>query len=332
MRTVGTLHSTPVVPEPLRHALELKQAGRLDEAVIELDSVLVSEPQNAFALAQLAHCQLRRERPEDALAELDKAEAAGGVTTFTARVRGDALYRLGRHAEAARAYDEADALGDRSASVMVQLARCHLRTRDLDAARAAAHQALEREPRSTAARSVLGDLALRSGDRNEAEHHYGEAHELDPSDQYAYARLVEVRLLRLPPEERSRELDVLLRSGDRDDHYLNGVLARLRRELGDEVGAAAAWRQSRRGGNDLFARKQEAYALRRAELFDEAAAVFRECLLRDPQDKILFRTYVGMQHSREALDDLRATLEELLPVAGSRRGAVFGELRKLRPA
>lgn len=328
----GPIHSNLVVQEPLQHALELKKAGRLDEAVIELESVLLDEPRNALALAHLAQCQLRRERLEEAMVELDKAEAAGGATTFTARVRGDALYRLGRHGEAARAYDEADALGDRSAWTLVQLARCHLRTRDLDAARDAAHRALEREPRSAPAWTVLGDLAARSGDGEQAEHHYREAHELDPSDRYAYARLIEIRLLQLEPEERSRELDVLLRSGDRDNPYLSGVLARLRREMGDEAGAAAAWRESRRFGNDLFARKQEAYALRRAERFDEAAAVFRECLLRDPQDVVLFRTYVGMQRRRQALDDLRAVLEDLLPIAGSRRGAVFGELRKLSPA
>ena len=87
----------------LERALELKRSGRLDQAVIALEALLASEPQNAFALAHLAHCQLRRRRPADALAELDKAEAAGGATAFTARVRGDALYRLGRHRDAGRA-------------------------------------------------------------------------------------------------------------------------------------------------------------------------------------------------------------------------------------
>jgi tetratricopeptide (TPR) repeat protein len=123
---------------------------------------------------------------------------------------------------------------------------------------------------------------------------------------------------------------VLLRSSGRGNPYLSAVLARLRHQLGDEDGAAAAWRGSRRSPGDLFARKQEGYALRRAERFEEAAAVFRECLLKDPQDLVLFRTYVGMQRRRNALDQLRETLEELLPVAGGRKGAVYGELRKLR--
>jgi tetratricopeptide (TPR) repeat protein len=318
-----------VVSGRIQRALELKRAARLEEAVIELESLLVDEPGNALALAHLAHCQIRRQRPAAALEELDRAEAAGGVTVFTARLRGDALYRLGRPAEAARAYDEADALGDRSAWVLVQLARCRLKERDLEGARAAAARAAEREPESGQAWAVLGDVALRAGELEPAEAHFRRAHELEPGDQYAYARLIEARLLQLKEEDRARELEVVLRSSGRGNRYLTAALARLRRQLGDEEGAAAAWRSSRRSPDDLFARKQEGYALRRAQRFDEAAAVLRECLLKDPDDLVLFRTYVGMQHRRQALAELRQTLEELLPVAGSRKGAVYGELRKL---
>lgn len=318
-----------MLSDRLQRALELKRAGRLDDAVIELESVLVDEPGNPFALAHLAQCQIRRNRPAAALDELDKAEAAGGVTAFSARLRGDALYRLGRFAEAARGYDEADALGERGASVLVQLARCRLKVRDLEGARDAAVRAVEREPESAQAWTVLGDVAFKAGEHQPAEAHYSKAHELDPRDQYAYARLIEARLLQLQPEDRSRELDVVLRSSGRGNRYLTSALARLRHQLGDEDGAAAAWRSSRRSAEDLFAHKQEGYALRRAKRLEEAAVVLRECLLRDPEDLILFRTYVGMQRSRKALDELRQTLEDLLPVAGGRKGAVYGELRKL---
>jgi predicted Zn-dependent protease len=316
----------------LERALELKRSGRLDEAVIVLEALLADEPRNAFALANLAQIQLRRRRPADALTELDKAEAAGGATAFTARVRGDALYRLNRHREAARAYEEADALGDREAWPMVQLARCRLRDNDLDGARDAASRALEREPESAAAWAVQGDVALKAGDEALAEERFQKAHELAPDDEYAYARLVEARLLQLEPEERGRELEVLLRSRGRENRFLGAALARLRRDLGDDAGAAAAWRRTRPSGNDLFARAQEGYALRRAGKLAEAAVLLREVLLEDPADVILFRTYVSLQRKRGELDELRQTLQDLLPIAGPRKGAVYGELRKLGAA
>ncbi|HEY4025809.1 MAG TPA: tetratricopeptide repeat protein [Candidatus Dormibacteraeota bacterium] len=314
----------------LEHALELKRRGRLDEAVIALEAVLVDEPRNAFALAHLAHCQLRRRRPADALAELEKAETAGGVTAFTAHLRGDAFYRLNRHRDAGRAYEEADALGDRSAWNLAQLARCRLRDNDVDGARDAASRAVEREPGAATGWVALGDVAARAGDGAQAEAHFQRAHELAPDDQYAYARLVEARLLQLPPDDRGRELEVLLRSSGRGNRFLDAALARLRREQGDEDGAAAAWRRSRGSRDDLFARAQEGYALRRAGRFQEAAVLLRDVLMEDPGDVILFKTYVSLQRQLGALDELQQTLHALLPIAGPRRGAVYGELRKLQ--
>lgn len=313
----------------LERALELKRSGRLDEAVIAIEALLADEPRNSFALALLADCQLRRRRPADALAELEKAEEAGGVTAQTARLRGDTLYRLGRHREAGRAYEEADALGARDAWTLAQLARCRLRENDVDGAREAATRAVEREPESAAGWVVLGEAAAKVGDSAAAEQHLARAHELAPDDQYAYARLVEVRLLQLEPEARAKELNVLLRSRGRENRFLGAVLARLRSQLGDEAGAAAAWRSSRRSGDDHFARAQEGYALRRAGRLQEASVLLHDVLLEDPADVILFRTYVSLQRELGAFEDLRQTLQELLPIAGARRGAVYGELRKL---
>ena len=67
------------------------------------------------------------------------------------------------------------------------------------------------------------------------------AHQHAPTDQFAYAKLVEVRLLRLPPERRDREIEVLLKSSGRENRHLLGVLARLRSQRGDDRSAAEAW-------------------------------------------------------------------------------------------
>ena len=57
--------------------------------------------------------------------------------------------------------------------------------------------------------------------------------------------------------------------------------------------------------------------------------LLRDVLLEDPADVILFRTYVSLQRQRGELGELRQTLQEMLPIAGPRKGAVYGELRKL---
>ena len=188
-------------------ALELKRSGRLDEAVIALEGVLTRTPSNPVALAHLAEVQLRRRRLADAADALERAEALAGTTAFTARIRGDLRYRERKWKEAARCYADADVLGDRGTWSLVQLARCHLRLNGFDAARGAASRAAERDGADAAPWVVLDEVALREGREDDAVHLFEQAHERAPGDEFAYAKLIEARVLRLPPEDREREVE-----------------------------------------------------------------------------------------------------------------------------
>jgi tetratricopeptide (TPR) repeat protein len=316
----------------LEHALELKRSGRLDEAVIALEGVLARSSSNAVALAHLAEVQLRRRRLADAADALERAETLAGTTAFTARIRGDLRYRERRWRDAARCYADAEALGDKGTWSLVQLARCHFRLNELEAARGAASRAVERNDGESSAWVALGEIALREGHEDVAVAMFERAHQRAPNDEFAYAKLIEARVLRLAPEEREREVEVLLRSQDKGNRHLLGVLAKLRSQGGDDRAAAEAWGASRKLHGDLFSRKMEAYALKKAGDVEQAAALMRACLLEDPEDVVLFQNFVRIQRKRAALDELRSTLEELVPLAGGRRGAVYGELRKLGPA
>lgn len=320
--------STPDLDEALR----LRRAGDLDGALIALEGVLGRSPSHPVALVNLADVQLRRGRSDEAAAALDRAESAAGTTSQSARVRGDMHYHAKRWREAARSYADAHALGDRGTWSLVQLARCRLRLGDVEGARGAASQAAEVDPDSASAWVVLGDIAVRAGDLDDAEAMYRRAHERAPGDEWAYAKLVEARLLRLPPDRRDREIEVLMKTSGGANKHLLGVLAKVRSQGGDEESAASTWEVRAKRTGDVYARKMQGFALRRAGKLDEAAAVLGPCLVDQPEDLILFRTYVGMQRKRGAIDELRATLEEALPRAGSRRGAFYGELRKLPPA
>ncbi|MDQ2727965.1 MAG: tetratricopeptide repeat protein [Actinomycetota bacterium] len=317
--------------EDLNEAQRRKQAGDLDGAVLAIEAVLEGRRAHPAALTQLAEVQLRRGRLEEAEEALDRAEDTAGTTAASARLRGDVRYRRKQWGEAARCYQDADALGDRGIWALVQLGRCRMRLGDTDGARGAAARAVERDGAASPAWVLLGDLARRDEHLEDAESMYARAHDVAPGDQWAYAKLVETRLLALPEDRRARQVEVLLKSSGRDNRHLLGVLARLRSERGDEEQAANDWATAAHQHGDRFARKMQGFALRRAGKLDEAAAVLGSCVLEDPQDLVLFRTYVHLQRSRGALEELRGTLEDLIPRAGSRRGAVYGELKKLPP-
>jgi tetratricopeptide (TPR) repeat protein len=313
----------------LDEALELKRSGQLDAAVIALEGVLTRSPSHPLALAHLAEVQLQRGRPMDALSALYRAESAAGTTAFTARIRGDIAYKAEKWEVASQAYRDADTLGDRGTWSLVQLARCRKRVRDFDGARGAASRAVERDPDAPSGWVVLGEIAAEQGLLGDAESMYLRAHERAPDDQWAYAKLVEIRLRQLPPQRRNKEISVLLKTVGKDNRHLLGVLAKLRSDDGDNEAAARAWGERSRQTGDFYARKMQGFELRKAGRLDEAAAILGACLIDEPDNLILFRTYVSMQRSRGAIEELRATLEKALLNAGSRKGAFFGELRKL---
>ena len=288
-------------------------------------------PPTRSALAHLADTQIKRGRLEEAGAALDRAEAEAGTTVFTSRLRGDLHYKAGRWAEAGRGYQDAVALGDRGTWSLVQLARCRLRVGDLEGAQGAASQAVERDPDSSSAWVALGDVAVRAGRLDEAEARYQRAHELAPADQWAYAKLVEARLMKLAPEKRDREIDVILKTTGRDNKHLVGVQARLRSQQGDQEAAARAW-GGRAEAGDVYARKQQGFVLRKAGRLDEAAAVLAGCLLAEPEDRYVFSSYVSLQTKRGAFEELRATLEARAASRGQPPGRLLRRLAKAAAA
>ena len=80
----------------------------------------------------------------------------------------------------------------------------------MEGARGAAGNAAEREPGSATGWVALGDIAVRQGELGDAETMYQRAHERAPDDQWAYAKLIEVRLMQLPPEQRGSPVQIAL--------------------------------------------------------------------------------------------------------------------------
>jgi tetratricopeptide (TPR) repeat protein len=317
------------VSTSLDEALALKRNGDLQGAVIALEGFLSSKPDHPVAIAHLADAQIRRKRFDEAETALDRAEEVAGTTSFTAKLRGDLSYQQSRWQDAARAYQDADALGDKGTWTLVQLARCRLRMNDMEGARGAASRAAERDETSASAWVLLGDISLKEKQLDDAEAMYARAHEVAPNDDWAYSRLIDARLMRLAPAKAAREAEVLLKSSGRGNKHLMGVLAKYRSEQGDDNKAADTWGRRADQHGDAYARRMQGFALRKAGRLDEAAAVLGRCLIDEPHDIILFRTYIQLQKKRGAVEELRQTLNAALPNAGSRKGAFFGELKKL---
>src|SRR5580698_2052015 len=91
-------------------ALQQLRQGRLDEAEALCVSILQEPPEHAPTLALLALAKMQRGQPEQALHYVDRALALEPNQADAQTIRGNALHRLGRYADAVQAYQTAQAL------------------------------------------------------------------------------------------------------------------------------------------------------------------------------------------------------------------------------
>lgn len=115
----------------------LERAGMLEDAEREFRAVLRLDPMDPQALRRLAVLSLHSGRPQEALEHLDALPDGDAQTYATRRNRALALEELGRFEEALRELDQAEALGNgEDPEVALARAIVQLRSGDASSARA----------------------------------------------------------------------------------------------------------------------------------------------------------------------------------------------------
>ena len=157
------------------------------------------------------------------------------------RVFGDGRFAQmsGERDEAIAAYRRAAQLDPQAVDPLIEIANLSLSTRDLEAAEAAAAEAVERDPEAAAAHRALGAVhfrRLRSGDDPEAAERavasLSEAVRLDPEDLRSRSQLARLLAALQRGEEAATHLrEILRRAPDAFSELL--LLAQLRLSAGD---------------------------------------------------------------------------------------------------
>lgn len=130
----------------------LLEQGRIDQARRLLEEGLALAPSHAeFALA-LARILAGQREYEAALAVMDKADRAGAGSSIFLTLRGAVLQRLGRHAEAVQAYQNAVQAAPQQAANWLGLAISYEALARIAEARDAYRHSLEVGPLAPAAR------------------------------------------------------------------------------------------------------------------------------------------------------------------------------------
>jgi choline-sulfatase len=248
-------------------------------AIRDLTSVLAEDPGLLMARRSLAVAYTAAHQYDRAILELRRVEKEAGLSAEDAIVLGDNLRFSGRLDESMAVLEKVARDNPRFAQPWLSMAEVHVKKGRLaDAATAYGH-ALSITPDHVEALRGLGDLAMIEQDAAAAERRYGRILEIDPADAGALSKLGVVRMRTGRPEEAialfrratlkepkngeallylagalastghpadavpffERALD----AGQRNPMTLNG-LGLTRMALGDEQGAANAYRESLR--------------------------------------------------------------------------------------
>jgi tetratricopeptide (TPR) repeat protein len=182
------------------------QAGNVSAADRTFSRALKDAPSSPPVLAALGYVALARNDADRAVARFDAASKADATFAPALAGRGEALLRLNRPAEALESFEaalSADAalpLSTRIATVRFRVleesiaeARRLAAAGDVEAARRSYEAALETSPDSAVLFRELAAVERRAGHVVEADAHLGRAIELDPSDRASRVLLGQTR-------------------------------------------------------------------------------------------------------------------------------------------
>ena len=249
------------------------------KAIRELTALLAEDPGMLVVLRTRAVAYAAAGQPAGAIRDLRELEKRGALSAEDAVVLGDNLRLAGRAAEAVAVLERTSRENPTFAQPLLSLAAVFVQQRELARAGSSYEKVLAIDPDNAEALRGLGDLAFIGGDMAAAGRRYGRILELDAADVAALTKqgVVKVRtgqpaeaiaLLRQAVERDAKNGEALLylagalasngrpaeavpfferalAAGQRSTMTLNGLgLTRL--ALGDERGAAAAFRESLR--------------------------------------------------------------------------------------
>jgi tetratricopeptide (TPR) repeat protein len=162
-------------------ALALYKAGRVPEAVSELERVVALKPENDNAVLLLADCHLRQGENQQVIDLLGPLEAGFGEDRTFAYLLGTALLREGDLERGQVLIDRVLSGGD-SAEMRVLMGTAHLEAQDFRRAAEEFARAAELSPDAAQVHSLRGQALLGTGNVEAAEQAFRRALECDPND------------------------------------------------------------------------------------------------------------------------------------------------------
>jgi tetratricopeptide (TPR) repeat protein len=182
------MNDAPRISPQILRGLQLKDLGRYADAERAFKEALAQEPNDAFALHQLAACQFHQAgRQREALATVDASIAIEPNSADHHILRSFILSHLNRPKEALEASRTALSLEPLHSGAFTAAAQAHLHSENWVEAEDAARQALELDADNSAAANQLAQALRLQNKLAENASHLAGMLARDPEDPYTHA-------------------------------------------------------------------------------------------------------------------------------------------------
>ena len=171
----------------LERAELLINQGKIDLAVDQLNSVLLEQPENEWALTYLALCKLRLEEPEDAITMAKAALASNPEVDFALYIIAAAHLSLENYNKAQHVIERAIGSNPNEADYYGLSAQLKLISKDFKEAILLAEKGLSLNPENMFCRNMLSTAQLKSGDKEASFQTINRALEIDPENPLSHA-------------------------------------------------------------------------------------------------------------------------------------------------
>ncbi len=225
--------------------LAYKRERHFDEAVVEFEQSLALNPDDSFALANLAHIYLIRNDLRQAQHLVERARKANPNNWFACGLQGDILARSGDLAGASSAYEEQLALKSDAIYAYINLGIVYRKQGRRDAALSILTRGLEVAPDTPKLYNALGDVYAALRQYEQAQAQYQRAIELNSEDQYAFNRWVACQIKQQGPEAAVEQLRQVLKIPSRQKNaHLHALLGLQLKKLKRYEEAIAAMQKA----------------------------------------------------------------------------------------
>lgn len=313
----------------LNEAIQLKNNRKLNEALAIFLELIDEQPQDDYLLSNMGHLYFKMNSCENSLRMLERACSIKKQGEFVLKLKADVLMKLGRMDEAEDILLSMLTKGF-NLDVIKRLIKCFVEQKKFGDALNQINRALQVVEYERDMEITHGEVLVKLGRREEASDCFKRIIKHNPSDEFAYLRLVMIKLEHKPQEEVIEELREILRIPSRSANaYLHDLLARAYKEIGKYEDALREYQESLKLKPDnLFTRKQLGFCYAKMKDYDGVIRILNDCLLNDPDDTYVRSALLSAYRHTKRLDEAKKLLTELISKYPNKK-SLYGIIRKI---